>query len=438
MVDSANNNELKYKTQLKFLIVDAEGLMSDMARQLETEGHKVKMCILEKKWHDIADGIAEKVEDWQAHKNWADIILFSYNGAGKEQDRLRKKGHLVVGGSSLEIIETDRDEGVKMLKQIGVKPIISKEFNSFDVAKKYVLEHPARYVFKPCGKMEDDKELTFVGKEKDGSDILCALDKFEKIWKGKVNFFIQRYVVGIEVAVGCYFNGKKWIKPVKVNFEHKKLMPGEVGPNTGEQGTFFYFTENCPLFDRTLGKMEESLRRKNHVGIIDLNMIINEEGIHPLEFCVRNGYPTLQIETVSLSRPWGEFYMNLASGKNTKFSVKKPYSVGVVVSVPPYPYESKELFRKISEGQIIFIKGKEKFVRYADVKIEHGRLAPAGVLGYSLVCTGIGDTPEEAVKEAYDTVKKVDIKDMMYREDIGKKVIEGKWLQTLKSWGYLS
>ena len=58
--------------------MDAEGLMSDMARQLKEEGNEVKLHIIEKKWQDIADGIVEKVDDWKVFKDWADVILVSY------------------------------------------------------------------------------------------------------------------------------------------------------------------------------------------------------------------------------------------------------------------------------------------------------------------------------------------------------------------------
>ncbi|MFZ3077401.1 MAG: phosphoribosylglycinamide synthetase C domain-containing protein [Candidatus Aenigmatarchaeota archaeon] len=431
------NKKRTKRKGLKFLIVDAEGLMSDMARQLKGEGNEVRMHITQKKWQDIAGGIAEKVDDWKAHKDWADVILFSYCGFGKEQEELRGKGCKVVGGSSLEVIETDRHEGVRMLERIGIKPIPSAEFESFKKAREFIRQNPARYVFKPCGVMEDDKESTFVGRENDGSDVLHALNKFEKIWKGKACFMLQRFVEGIEVGVACYFNGKNWVKPVHINFEHKKLMPGEIGPNTGEQGTVFYFVDDCPLFDMTLNKMTEILREKNHVGIVDLSMIINEKGIHPLEFCIRNGYPALQIEAASLDIPWGKFYSGLSDGKDARFKVRKPFSVGVVVSVPPYPYESRELFEKISAGQAILVKEKEKFVRYADVKIKNGSLVPAGDMGYLLVCVGIGNTLEQAINDAYDTVGKVDAKDMMYRNDIGKKVVEGKWIDKLRKWKYL-
>ncbi len=434
---SAKKGIPKKKRSLKFLIVDTVGLMSDMARQLSEEGHRVKFYIKEDDSKDVGDGLVEKIGDWEKEKDWADVLLFSDCDLGSRQDALRKKGYNVVGGSSLETIETDRNQGVKALRQMGIKPIPSREFSSFGEARRFIRKNPARYVFKPCGMMENDKEMTLVGKEKDGSDILCALDNFERMWKGNVSIFLQKFVEGIEVACGCYFNGHEWIKPVHVNFEHKKLMPGEIGMNTGEQGTAFYFVDNCPLFDMTLGKMTQILREKNHVGMIDLNMIINEAGIHPLEFCVRNGYPALQIETVSLSIPWSEFYLKLAKGENTRFSVRAPYAIGVVVSVPPYPYENRDLFRKLSEGQAILIKGKEKFVRYGDVKKKSGGLVPAGNMGYLLICVGIGNTMEKAMEDAYDTVGKVDVKDMMYRDDIGKKVIDGKWIEKLKKWGYL-
>ncbi len=58
-------------------------------------------------------------------------------------------------------------------------------------------------------------------------------------------------------------------------------------------------------------------------------------------------------------------------------------------------------------------------------------------MGYLLVCVGTGDTLEQAIKDAYDTVGKVDAKDMMYRNDIGRKVVEGKWIEKLRKWKYL-
>jgi phosphoribosylamine---glycine ligase len=32
-------------------------------------------------------------------------------------------------------------------------------------------------------------------------------------------------VTGVEVAVGAFFNGKNFVYPIHINFEHKKLFP---------------------------------------------------------------------------------------------------------------------------------------------------------------------------------------------------------------------
>ena len=47
--------------------------------------------------------------------------------------------------------------------------------------------------------------------------------------------------------------------PVCVNFEHKKLFPGDIGPPTGEMGTSMFWSEPNRLFNATLKKMEAKL-----------------------------------------------------------------------------------------------------------------------------------------------------------------------------------
>ena len=63
----------------------------------------------------------------------------------------------------------------------------------------------------------------------------------------------------MEVAVGAFFNGKEFIYPLNVNFEHKKLFPGNIGPSTGEMGTAMFWSGPNKLFNSTLKKMEAKL-----------------------------------------------------------------------------------------------------------------------------------------------------------------------------------
>ena len=56
-----------------------------------------------------------------------------------------------------------------------------------------------------------------------------------------------------------------------MNFEHKKLFPGDIGPSTGEMGTSMFWTGANQLFNQTLLKMEPVLALEGYVGYIDVN-----------------------------------------------------------------------------------------------------------------------------------------------------------------------
>ena len=107
-------------------------------------------------------------------------------------------------------------------------------------------------------------------------------------------------------------------RPVNINFEHKKLFPGNIGPSTGEMGTSMFWSEPNRLFNQTLAKMEPLLAEEGYVGYIDLNCIVNANGIYPLEFTSRFGYPTIFIQQEGMITPIGQFFFDLAGGDDRK------------------------------------------------------------------------------------------------------------------------
>lgn len=271
---------------MKFLFVTFESLSADLAWQLKKEGHEVKMYCHNQGEKDVGLGFFEKVDDWEPLKDWADVIVFDDIGFGNKADQLRSEGKFVVGGSPYtDKLELDREFGQSELNSIGVDVLPSWNFTSFDEAIEFVKKNPDRYVLKPSGKAQSEKELLFIGQEADGKDILQVLEHYKANWSKKIKEFqMQKFAEGVEIAVGAFFNGKDFVMPVCVNFEHKRLFPGELGPSTGEMGTAILWTKDNPVFERTLLKTKERLASSKYVGYVDINCIANSKGIWPLEW----------------------------------------------------------------------------------------------------------------------------------------------------------
>jgi len=423
---------------VKFLFVSPEALSIDLAFVLQQEGNDVKFFIQSATEKDVGDGFVEKVDSWEDQIDWADVIVFDDIGFGKTAEKLRAEGKKVVGGSVYtDRLENEREFGQQELAKAGVSVLPNWNFSDFEEAIKFVQGNPGRYVIKPSGKAQNEKELLFVGQEEDGNDVINVLAHYKKNWSNKIKIFqIQQFSSGVEVAVGAFFNGKDFVKPVNVNFEHKRLFPGNIGPSTGEMGTLMMWTGKSRIFELTLEKMKPALATSGYVGYIDINSIANGTGIYPLEFTSRFGYPTISIHMEGISSKWGKFLYSLAKGEDVSLNTKKGFQVGVVVAVPPFPFNDDRTFRKFSEDATILFKAQNlEGIHLGEVKMEGSDWRIAGRSGYSLVVTGSGSTTEDARTLAYKRVANIMIPNMFYRTDIGSGW--GKDSDLLLSYGYL-
>src|ERR1700693_5296949 len=342
-----------------FLFVSLTGLISDIAWQVSKEGHEVRYFIGDKKERDLGDGFVAKSKNWEKDVDWADILIFDDTlGQAEKAQALRQQGKKVIGGTPYsDRLEDDRSFGQEELKKAGVNIIPYGEFVSFDDAVDHVTQNPGRYVIKPSGEAQNVKRRLFVGEEDAGQDVIRMLEAYKKALSDEIKVFqLQRRVSGVEVAVGGFFNGKNFIYPINVNFEHKKLFPGDIGPSTGEMGTSMFWGEPNRIFNMTLKKMETKLAEQKYVGFIDVNCIVNSNGVYPLEFTARFGYPTISIQQESLLTPIGELLYRLADGSITRFKARSGFQVGVRIVVPPFPFTDNETFTKNYKDAVIIFK----------------------------------------------------------------------------------
>jgi phosphoribosylamine--glycine ligase len=423
----------------KFLFVSYDALISDIAWEVVKEGHDVKYWIRDEKSKDVGDGFVPKTDSWENELDWADIVVFDdVLGMGNWAADVRKKGKIVIGGTAYtDQLEDDRTFGQEELKKYGVPIIPFQEFTDFDEAIAYVLSNPSKYVIKPSGEAQNYKRLLFVGEEDDGKDVIQMLQAYKKIWSDKVKVFqLQKRVTGVEVAVGAFFNGKQFMTPINVNFEHKKLFPGNIGPATGEMGTTMYWSEPNKLFACTLGKMENKLREEAYIGYMDVNCIVNAQGIYPLEFTARFGYPTISIQQEGINMPMSEFLYGMATGNLKEFKTKRGFQMGVRIVMPPFPFTDDETYNTYTKDAVIGFKRLNlEGIHIEDVRLDKEEWLVAGNSGVVLIVAGTGQTMKQAKAQAYSRVANIMIPGMYYRDDIGERWVEDS--DRLHAWGYL-
>ncbi len=429
------------RKKYKFLIVSGEGCGTQIAHMLKKEGNSVKMFIQDPSSRDDLDGVLEKVDDWEKEKSWADIIIFDDIGFGFRQNELRSQGFKVIGGSYLgDQLELDRKFALDYFAKMNVKVPQTYEFDSFISAKRFLKDQTKRFVIKFNGKAGDEKSLLYVAQAKDNYDLIQLIDHYNRIWNtswGEPTFVLQEVIEGVEIAVTAFFNGEKFIMPVYMNFENKRLLTGDLGVFTGEMGTHGFFTfDKLKLFKNTLKKIEEDLKKDGYVGTIDVNCIINNDGIWPLEFTSRFGYPliTLVFEGIRGYTRVTDLMVGLVEKTMDFVEADDGYEIGVVVCVPTFPYEDG--FERYGKGMpIIFLDESVKESFYVgDLKMEDDVWVTAGALGYGFVITGRGDTIFDAKTRAYNTLKHIIVPNAIYRIDISDRWI--KDYPKLHRWGY--
>ncbi|NPD84722.1 phosphoribosylamine--glycine ligase [Lentimicrobium sp. L6] len=422
----------------KFLFVSKWGEILDIANTVQKEGNLVKLFIETVSCREVGLGFVPKTRDWKKQVDWADVIIFDYIGWGKEAEELRHAGKHVIGGCEYsDKLELDRSFGQEELKKNKIKILNYKEFTSYQEAIEYVQNNPHSYVLKPSGKMQDYKQLLFVGKEDDGNDIIRVLKAYEKTWGSDLEVFqLQRKVNGVEVSVAAFFNGTQFIKPYNITFEHKKLFPKELGVSTGEMGTSMFWTEESPLFNATLLKLENELKKHHFVGHIDVNCIVNGNGIYPLEFTTRFGYPQIFIQQAGITEPIGMMLYKIATGLEFKIQVKKGFQIGAYMVVPPFPFQDKKSFEMFSKDAIVILrKPMKEGIHIQDLKNINGEWLITGDTGVALLISGTGTTMKEAQKVMYNRINNVLINSSYYRTDIGDRWSEDS--DKLWAWGYL-
>jgi phosphoribosylamine--glycine ligase len=408
--------------------------LGDLYLSLVRDGHEVRVFAGDPSYSGCFEGLLGKVADWHAELAWVGrdgVILFERVGVGAQQDALRDDGYQVIGGSLVgDRLEYDRGFGQATLRAAGLQTATALSFATAAEAAAWLEAHPGRTVLK----YHNNAKATFVGDHPQGQDVLFQLRRGPQ---GPV--LLMPRLAGVEVGVGGYFDGQRFLRPACIDFEHKRFFVGEMGEMTGEMGTLVAYPADNRIFEATLARIEPVFRDAGHVGYVNLNMIANDDGLWPLEFTCRFGNPGFAILAPLQRAGWGDLLGRMIRGGESEFPASPDWSIGIVLTVPPFPEELPGA--DPAEDPPLFFHddpaGDEvPHYHFSDVRIEDGQMFARRRTGYAMVVTGIGASVEAAQAAATARARNVMAPNLRWRTDIGDRFVNGDG-QMLQRLGWL-
>ncbi len=333
------------------------------------------------------------------------------------------------------IVDVFEEHGIRVLgpkkifASLESSKIFAKEFNKrngipcgeaikvekIEEARKAVEYFEAPYVLKADG-LADGKGVLIV---KDAQE---AVEMAKEMLDGKFGLASQRilfeeYLEGEELSAICLFDGKTLL-PLEFVRDHKRLLDGNKGPNTGGMGAYspVKVDEKSKLsIFNLLKSVENALKIENirYHGILYIGMILTKDGAKVLEYNVRFGDPETQALMVRLQDDLYDVLTAIFDERleDVKLKWKGPSNVLTIAS-EGYPFSPKkggkianfdELAREV--GVIVFGGAiKEKNGEYI---CNGGRVLSVAAVG------------EDAHERTLKFAERLEFPNKFYRTDIG-------------------
>jgi phosphoribosylamine---glycine ligase len=237
------------------------------------------------------------------------------------------------------------------------------------------------------------------------------------------NVVIEEFLQGEEVSFIALSNGTD-IMPFLPTQDHKRLLDGDLGPNTGGMGAYvdsriLTAAQTGAIMDRVMLPAIHQMSKDGtpFTGFLYGGLMMTAEGPKILEFNVRLGDP----ETQALMHHFqgdlaAALYESALGGRPVFPPPAGGCSVCVVLAAEGYPEKPRkgDVISGITEAEAT---GATVF--HAGTSLEGSQLVTNG--GRVLGVTAGGPTLPAAIENTYQAVEKIRFEGMQYRKDIGSK-----------------
>ncbi|RKK82665.1 Bifunctional purine biosynthetic protein ADE1 [Fusarium oxysporum] len=314
----------------------------------------------------------------------------------------------------------------EFMNKFGIPTAHHGSFDNLEAASAYVrhvfTDKDHRIVIKADG-LAAGKGVVLPETPEEALEDLRSIMSDGKFSTAGSSVVIEEYMDGYEISILTFSDGKTFFS-LPPGQDHKRILEGNKGPNTGGMGVYSPVPMVTP---DVLQKIDEVILKptfdalakegRPFCGLLFTGVMVTKSGPKVIEYNVRFGDPETQssmllvhedtdLASVMLSCTNG----TLAQVKNS-IRIKSGFACNVVIASGGYPgdYKTGKVATLSSppEGVVIFHAGTRKEDRL--LKTTGGRV-------FSV--TAYGDTLEEARRKAYMGVDCVSFEDMVYRKDI--------------------
>lgn len=338
-------------------------------------------------------------------------------------DDFKANGLQIFGPSKAATqIEASKEFAKELMVTNHIPTADYKAFDNFEYAKTYVENGPIPIVIKADG-LAAGKGVIVAETKMEALEALEDMMLDKKYGAENARVVIEECLTGEEFSLMAFINHEK-VYPMVISQDHKRLLEGDKGPNTGGMGAY----APVPHISETI--IKEAIERilipaakgmvsngTPFVGILYAGVMATTDGPKTIEFNARFGDPETQVLMNRLDADLALAITDILANREPELNWKEDgVSLGVVIAAEGYP----EAYKKHIPLNIPHPVGNTH-VYFAGVSEEESQLVSDGGRIY-LVETS-ANTMEEAQNAVYKILESVETTGCVYRTDIGNNAL---------------
>ena len=346
-------------------------------------------------------------------------------------DAFRAEGLKIFGPTKAAAqLESSKDYAKRFMLRHNIPTAFFETFTDIKAAKAYVDKHGAPIVIKADGLAAGKGVVVATSKEEACAAIDMMLSD-NKLGDAGARVVIEEFLAGEEASFIVMVDGKN-VLTMATSQDHKRLLDGDKGPNTGGMGAYSPAPVVTPqLHARVLREVIQPVVRGmrqegiTYTGFLYAGLMIDAHGnAKVLEFNCRMGDPETQPIMLRLKSDFSMMLEHAVNGTLGQVQAEwdRRTALGVVMAAANYPDAPRkgDVISGLPDNKPSG-KLEDAHVFHAGTELRDGKVVTCG--GRVLCVTALGTMVKAARKRAYQIADQIHFDGCQMRRDIGYRAI---------------